>query len=134
MPIRRMTENEKKRANVKKKVNRFMNNVKDFIKSKNNGIIPMEWEALLDMLEDYYRQYCNASWEIEKMDSYLTPSRYGDTISPIFKLQATAAGKVQALCSEFGLSMKQASKLKVKEPQKEKSVLDQFFDGEIEKR
>lgn len=134
MPLRKMTDEEKKRANIKKKVNRFMKNVEDFIKSKNNNKIPLEWQALLDMLRDYYTQYCNASWEIAQLDSYLTPSRYGDTISPIFKLQATASNKVQSLCAEFGLSMKQASKLKVKEPQKEKSVLDQFFEGQIETR
>ena len=120
MPIRKMTDYEKKRSYIKKKVNRFMKNVEEFIRSKNSGKIPLEWEAMLDMLKDYYTQYCNASWEIERMETYLTPSRYGDTISPIFKLQATASMNVQRLCAEFGLSMKQAQKMKVKQPEKEK--------------
>ena len=134
MPIRKMTEMEKKRSNIKKKVNKFMKNVEEFIKSKNSGKIPLEWEAMSDMLRDYYTQYCNASWEIERMETYLTPSRYGQTISPIFKLQATASMNVQRLCGEFGLSMKQAQKMKVKTPEKEKSALDAFFEDQIEKR
>lgn len=130
-----MTDAEKKRSSIKKRVNKFMENAEEFIKSKNNGTVPLEWIGLLDMLRDYYTQYCNASWEISQMDTYLTMSRYGETVSPIFKLQATAAANVQRLCGEFGLSMKQAQKMKVKTPEKEKSVLDSFFeDNMIEKR
>lgn len=134
MPSRKLTDEEKKKSNVKKRVSKFMKNAEEFIRSKNDGEVPMEWIGLLDMLSDYYTQYCNASWEISQMDHYLTPSRYGETISPIFKLQATAAANVQRLCAEFGLSMKQAAKLKAREPKKEKSILDQFFESETEEK
>ena len=111
-----------------------MENVREFIKSKNSGEIPLEWIGLLDMLEDYYKQYVSATLEIEALDSYLIKCNNGVVLSPLFKLQATSAMKVQQICAEFGLSMKQASKLNVKQPKKEESVLDAFFKGEIEKR
>ena len=134
MPSRALTIEEKNKNRINLKVRRFMNNVKKFIKSKNDNVVPPEWEAMLDMLEDSYKQYCTASIELEELDSYLVDSRYGPTINPLFKIKNSSLMNVQRLCNEFGLSMKQAQKMKVKEPKKEKSVLDTFFEGEIETR
>ena len=130
----KMSAEQKRKSAVKKKVRIYMENVREFIKSKNSGEIPLEWIGLLDMLEDYYKQYVSATLEIEALDSYLIMCKNGVVLSPLFKLQATSAMKVQQICAEFGLSMKQASKLNVKQPKKEESVLDAFFKGEIEKR
>lgn len=130
----KMSAEQKRKSAVKKKVRIYMENVREFIKSKNSGEIPLEWIGLLDMLEDYYKQYVSATLEIEALDSYLIKCKNGVVLSPLFKLQATSAMKVQQICAEFGLSMKQASKLNVKQPKKEESVLDAFFKGEIEKR
>ena len=134
MPSRALTIEEKNKNRINLKVRRFMNNVKKFIKSKNDNVVPPEWEAMLDMLEDSYKQYCTASIELEELDSYLVDSRYGPTINPLFKIKNSSLMNVQRLCNEFGLSMKQAQKMKTKMPKPEKSVLDQFFEGEIEKR
>ncbi len=134
MPSRALTIEEKNKNKVNLKVKRFMNNVRKFIKSKNDNVVPPEWDAMLDMLEDSYKQYCTATFELERLDSYLVDSRYGPTINPLFKIKNSSLMNVQRLCNEFGLSMKQAQKMKVKEPKKEKSVLDTFFEGEIETR
>lgn len=134
MPSRALTIEEKNKNKVNLKVKRFMNNVRKFIKSKNDNVVPPEWDAMLDMLEDSYKQYCTATFELERLDSYLVDSRYGPTINPLFKIKNSSLMNVQRLCNEFGLSMKQAQKMKTKMPKPEKSVLDQFFEGEIEKR
>ena len=45
----------------------------------------------------------------------------------MLKIQAQASAQVQKLCAEFGLSMKQASKLKLVEPPKEETALETFL-------
>ncbi len=113
---------------------KFMRNVTKFIEEKNEGKVPAEWEALLGMLENFYEQYIKASEELLGLDSLTVASRYGVVPHPLLKIQREAAIQVQKLCSEFGLSMKQAQKMKIVEPKAEESVLEKYVKGKVEKR
>lgn len=124
----------KKSIKYSNETKKFMRNVSAFIKSKNGGEIPPEWEAMLGMLQNFYEQYVQATNEILLLDSLVVDSRYGPQPHPLLKIQASASIQVQKLCSEFGLSMKQAQKLKVVEPQKEETALDKFLKGKVERR
>lgn len=105
----------------------FMKNVRTFLENKNGGEIPAEWEAMLGMLQNFYEQYTKATNELMALDSLVVDSRYGPQPHPLLKVQAQASIRVEKLCAEFGLSMKQAQKLKVVEPPKEQSPLDAFL-------
>ena len=115
------------RVKYSKDTRDFMKNVRTFLEDKNGGDIPPEWEALLSMLQNYYEQYVVATNEILELESLVVDSRYGPQPHPLLKIQATASMQVQKLCSEFGLSMKQAQKLKVVEPPKEETALETFL-------
>lgn len=104
-----------------------MRNVTKFIESKNDGEVPSEWEALLGMLQNYYEQYIKATNELLSSDSLIVDSRYGPQPHPLLKIQANASIQVQKLCSEFGLSMKQAQKMKIVEPKTEETPLEVFM-------
>ena len=118
---------EMARIKYSKETKDFMKNVRAFLMEKNGGEIPPEWEALLAMLKNYYEQYVVATNEILDLDSLVVDSRYGPQPHPLLKIQASASIQVQKLCSEFGLSMKQAQKLKVVEPPKEETALEAFL-------
>lgn len=105
----------------------FMRNVRAFLENKNGGDIPPEWEALLGMLQNFYEQYVQATNEILRLDTLIVDSRYGPQPHPLLKIQAQASMQVQKLCAEFGLSMKQAQRLKVVEPPKEETALESFL-------
>lgn len=119
--------NDMARVKYSKDTRDFMKNVRTFLEDKNGGDIPPEWEALLSMLQNYYEQYVVATNEILELESLVVDSRYGPQPHPLLKIQATASMQVQKLCSEFGLSMKQAQKLKVVEPPKEETALETFL-------
>lgn len=123
-----------KKVKYSNETKKFMRNVMKFLESKNGGTIPPEWDALLDMLQNFYEQYVRASNELLSVDSLTVDSRYGPQPHPLLKIQAQASMQVQKLCAEFGLSMKQAQKLKVVEPPKEETVLDKFMKGKVETR
>lgn len=123
-----------KRIKYSNETKKFMKSVKAFLEEKNGGTIPSEWEALLGMLQNFYEQYVQATEELLTVDSLTVPSRYGVVPHPLLKIQAQASMQVQKLCSEFGLSMKQAQKLKVIEPVKEESVLEKYVKGKVEQR
>ena len=115
------------RVKYSKETKDFMRNVRAFLENKNGGDIPPEWEALISMLQNYYEQYVQATTEILKLHSLIVDSRYGPQPHPLLKIQASASMQVQKLCAEFGLSMKQAQKLKVVEPPKEETALEAFL-------
>lgn len=115
------------RVKHSKETKDFMKNVRAFLENKNGGDIPPEWEALLGMLQNFYEQYVQATSEIQKLHSLIVDSRYGPQPHPLLKIQAQASAQVQKLCAEFGLSMKQAQKLKVVEPPKEETALETFL-------
>ena len=113
---------------------KFMRNVEKFLEEKNGGTIPPEWEALLDMLRNFYEQYIKATQELLTVESLTVASRYGVVPHPLLKIQAQASAQVQKLCAEFGLSMRQAQKMKIVEPKTEETVLDKFMKGKVERR
>ena len=115
------------RVKYSKETKDFMRNVRAFLENKNGGDIPPEWEALISMLQNYYEQYVQATTEILKLHSLIVDSRYGPQPHPLLKIQASASMQVQKLCAEFGLSLKQAQKLKVVEPPKEETALEAYL-------
>jgi P27 family predicted phage terminase small subunit len=117
-----------------KETKNFMKNVRAFLEQKNGGVIPAEWEALLGMLANFYEQYVRSTEELLSLDSLTVPSRYGEVPHPILKIQAQASMQVQKLCSEFGLSMKQAAKLNVIKPKEEETTIEKFLKNKVETR
>ena len=115
------------RIKYSKETKDFMRNVRAFLENKNGGEIPAEWEAMLGMLQNFYEQYTKATNELMALDSLVVDSRYGPQPHPLLKVQAQASIRVEKLCAEFGLSMKQAQKLKVVEPPKEETALEAFL-------
>lgn len=126
---------EKTLKKVEKETKSFLKDVKDFIKNKNNGAIPAEWLMSLKLLETYYRQFLQVTYELEGLDSIVVDSRYGVVAHPLLKIQNTAAVRLEKMMSELGLSLKSATKLEVVKPVVEESPLTKFVKNkEVEKR
>lgn len=127
---------EQKRK-IDRETKKFLKDVRDFIRSKNNGDIPAEWSMSLMLLETYYRQFLQCTYELESLDSVVVNSRYGVVAHPLLKIQNTAAVRLEKYMSEMGLSLKSATKLDIAKPQIEESPLDKFVKkatNKVEKR
>ena len=128
-----MTSGEK--GYITRKTNKFMESVKNFLKKKSGGDIPDEWEASLMILEEYYKLFMQLTMEIEKLDSFLVPSKYGQIISPLIGARDSAARRLESMMGNLGLTLKSAIKLDVAEVEVSDSPLESFLNGNnIEKR
>ena len=128
-----MTSGEK--GYITRKTNKFMESVKNFLKKKSGGDIPDEWEASLMILEEYYKLFMQLTLEIEKLDSFLVPSKYGQIISPLIGARDSAARRLESMMGNLGLTLKSAIKLDVAEMEVSDSPLESFLSGNnVEKR
>lgn len=128
-----MTSGEK--GYITRKTNKFMESVKNFLKKKSGGDIPDEWEASLMILTEYYKLFMQLTLEIEKLDSFLVPSKYGQIISPLIGARDSAARRLESMMGNLGLTLKSAIKLDVAEVEVSDSPLESFLNGNnIEKR
>lgn len=126
---------EKALKKVDKETKSFLKDVKDFIKEKNNGHIPAEWLMSLKLLETYYRQFLQVTYELEGLDTIVVDSRYGVVAHPLLKIQNTAAVRLEKMMSELGLSLKSATRLEIAKPVVEESPLTKYVKNkEIERR
>lgn len=120
---------------IERETKKFLKDVKNFITEKNNGTIPAEWMMSLRLLETYYRQFLQVTYELEGLESVIVDSRYGPTAHPLLKVQNTAAVRLEKMMSELGLSLKSATKLEIAKPVVEESPLSKFVKNkEVEKR
>ena len=128
-----MTSGEK--GYITRKTNKFMESVKNFLKKKSGGDIPDEWEASLMILEEYYKLFMQLTLEIEKLDSFLVPSKYGKIISPLIGARDSAARRLESMMGNLGLTLKSAIKLDVAEVEVSDSPLESFLSSNnVEKR
>lgn len=128
-----MTSGEK--GYITRKTNKFMESVKNFLKKKSGGDIPDEWEASLMILEEYYKLFMQLTLEIEKLDSFLVPSKYGQIISPLIGARDSAARRLESMMGNLGLTLKSAIKLDVAEVEVSDSPLESFLSSNnVEKR
>lgn len=127
-----MDESIKKK--IERETNKFLKDVRTFITQKNSGQIPPEWSMSIKMLETYYRQFLQTTYELEALDSVICDSRYGPQPHPLLKVQNTAAVRLEKMMSELGLSMKSAVKLDIAKPVVEESPLEAFVKGKVERR
>lgn len=128
-----MTSGEK--GYITRKTNKFMESVKNFLKKKSGGDIPDEWEASLMILEEYYKLFMQLTLEIEKLDSFLVPSKYGQIISPLIGARDSAARRLESMMGNLGLTLKSAIKLDVAEVEVSDSPLESFLaSNNVEKR
>ena len=119
---------------IRKKVNKFMQSVNNFLKSKNGGTVPGEYECSLLLLETYYEQFLELTEEINSLDSFTIVGRYGPAPSPLLGARDKASMRLESLMKELGLTLKAQAKLDIVEPQKDESALESFIKGKIEKR
>lgn len=128
-----MTSGEK--GYITRKTNKFMESVKNFLRKRSGGDIPDEWEASLMILEEYYKLFMQLTLEIEKLDSFLVPSKYGQIISPLIGARDSAARRLESMMGNLGLTLKSAIKLDVAEVEVSDSPLESFLAGNnVEKR
>ena len=124
----------KKLSIIEKKTKKFMRSVKAFLASKSGGVVPAEWECRLMLLEEYYKQFVTLTEEIDKLDSMVTMSRYGNQPHPLLGARDKAAIRLESLMKSLGLTMKSALSMDIAEPVIEESPLESFVKGRIEKR
>lgn len=128
-----MTSGEK--GYITRKTNKFMESVKNFLRKRSGGDIPDEWEASLMILEEYYKLFMQLTLEIEKLDSFLVPSKYGQIISPLIGARDSAARRLESMMGNLGLTLKSAIKLDVAEVEVSDSPLESFLSSNnVEKR
>ena len=129
-----MTEKDKRNKEVAKKTKKFMKNVRVFLASKSGGVVPAEWECSLMLLEEYYKQFCYLTIEIDNLESMVSMSRYGEQPNPLLGARDRAAVRLESIMKSLGLTLKSALTMEIAEPVIEESPLDKFIQGKIEKR
>lgn len=86
------------------------------------------------MLETYYEEFQLLTYEISKLDSLLSDSRYGKIPHPLLAARDKVTVKLQSLLQCLGCTLKEQVKMKVTEPVVEESPLETLIKGKIEKR
>lgn len=138
MPARILTENEKKDNKIKNLTKKYMSSVRAFLSKKNkNGEVAPEWECSLMLLEEYYKQFLLLTEEINKLDSLVVVSRYGEVPNALLTARDKTAIRIEAMLKQLGCTFKEQAKMDIVEPVVEESPLSQWVQkntNNIEKR
>lgn len=135
MPARILTENEKKDNKIKNLTKKYMSSVRAFLSKKNkNGEVAPEWECSLMLLEEYYKQFLLLTEEINKLDSLVVVSRYGEVPNALLTARDKTAIRIEAMLKQLGCTFKEQAKMDIVEPVVEESVLESYVKNKIEKR
>lgn len=129
-----MSKNDKKDAKIKRQVKKFMKAVTTFLKSKNGGSVPAEWECSLMILETYFEQFCILREEISELESLVQESRYGTQPHPLLGALDKVVIRLESMLKQTGLTFKEAAKMEIVEPVAEDSPLEAFMKNKVEKR
>lgn len=124
---------EKDTKKVEKKVKKFMKSVRAFLAEKSGSVRP-EWECSLILLETYFEEFLMLSLEIEKLESLVSLTRYGEAPNALLGARDKSAIRLEGLLKSLGCTFKEAAKMEVIEPVVEESPLDAFIKNKIEKR
>lgn len=135
MPSKKLTEEEKTNNRIAREVKAYMDNVKTFIANANNGMIPPEYECSLRMLEAYYKQFLVFTAEIDKLDSYVTNTRYGLQPNAILKARDSSVQKLDMILKALGCTFKTQVSMKLVDTKPvEENPLEALIKGSIETR
>lgn len=125
---------EKDTKKVEKKVKKFMKSVRAFLAQKSGSVRP-EWECSLILLETYFEEFLMLSIEIERLDSLVSMTRYGEAPNALLGARDKSAIRLEGLLKSLGCTFKEATKMDIVEPVAEESPLDTFIKNKmIEKR
>jgi len=133
MPLRSLTDEEKRDNKIKNQTKKYMNSVRTFLAKKNGEVAP-EWECSLMLLEEYYKQFLTLTEEINGLDSLVVDSRYGSVPHPLLAARDKAAIRLEAMMKSCGITFKEAARMELVEPVVEESVLESYVKNKIEKR
>lgn len=133
MPLRSLTDEEKRDNKIKNQTKKYMNSVRAFLAKKNGEVAP-EWECSLMLLEEYYKQFLTLTEEINGLTSLVVDSRYGSVPHPLLAARDKAAIRLEAMMKSCGITFKEAARMELVEPVVEESVLESFVKNKIEKR
>lgn len=135
MPKQKLSEEEKTKNRIERETAKYMENVKTFISSANNGMIPPEYECSLRMLEAYYKQFLVFTAEIDKLDSYIVNTRYGLAPNALLKARDTTVQKLDMILKALGCTFKTQVSMKLVDTKPvEESPLEKLMKGELEVR
>ena len=135
MPLRSLTDEEKRDNKIKKQTKKFMDSVRAFLVKKNgSACVPPEWECSLMLLEEYYKQFMVLTEEINNLDSMVSMTRYGEAPNALLGARDKAAIRLEAMLKQTGLTFKEATKMEIVEPVVEDSPLEMFVKNKVEKR
>ena len=93
-----------------KKTEKYINNVKSYLKEKY-GKINKEWSPALALLEDNFELYEKCKESIQKDGVLLVAKNGSMTKNPSLKVMFDAQVQITKILSEFGATPKSASKL-----------------------
>ena len=130
---KKLTEKEKKEKKIRRNVDKFMKNVRAFLASKNGGGVAAEWECILMLLEEYYKQFVVLTEEINSLDSLVATSRYGTIPHPLLAARDKTTVRLESILKSLGLTLKSALSMDIAEPVIESSPLEQFVSDRINK-
>mgnify|MGYP003420147655 FL=1 len=133
MPLRSLTDEEKRDNKIKKQTKKFMDSVRAFL-TRKSGSVEDSWECSLMLLETYYKQFLELSDEIDGLDRLVVDSRYGVVPHPLLAARDKAAIRLEAMMKSCGITFKEAAKMEVIEPVAEESVLEKFVKKKKKKR
>lgn len=130
--MRELTKIEKQKNAAARKVKRYVKAVEDFIRSKNNGELPVELEASLDMLSTYYSLYLKMCDEIERLDSLMVTENGRVDMHPLLKSRDSVVMRLDSILKSMGVTFQQQVKMKIIDVSKpETNPLDEWMAKEV---
>lgn len=130
--MRELTKIEKERNAAARKVKRYVKAVEDFIKRNNDGELPIEFEASIDMLTTYYSLYLKMSDEIDRLDSLMVTENGRVEMHPLLKSRDSVVMRLDSLLKSLGVQFKDQVKMKIIDVTKpETNPLDEWMAKEV---
>lgn len=130
--MRELTKKEKQKNAAARKVKRYVKAVEDFIRSKNNGELPIELEASLDMLSTYYALYLRMCDEIDRLTSLMVAENGRVEMHPLLKSRDSVVMRLDSLLKSMGVTFQQQVKMKIIDVSKpETNPLDEWMAKEV---
>ena len=131
--MRKLSKEEKAQNEMKRKTNRYIKGVKAFIENSNDGVIPIELECSIELLEVYYSLFLQMSNEIEKLPSLMTfVNNTQQVVHPLIHARDNVATKLDTIMKSLGITFKEQTKMKIINPVKpEANPLDEFIKKEV---
>lgn len=130
-PLKKDIERRKKnKLLATKRTKKFIKTVKNFIKEKNGGSIPPEFECSLMLFEIYYNQFQQITLELDAMDSIIIEGKYGPQPTSLLGAQQTMALRIENYLKEYGMTLKTSLKMGLQEVKEPESAIEQWMNNQ----